>query len=292
MNLYQLEIFTIIYEKQSISEAALFLQLEPSSLSRTLKTLEKELNRALFNRYHHSIVPTEDGDTLYFSGKTILEMVEKTQKQITNHKLVVKIGCTSTIGTFILPPIIREITPQFSEININLVVDSQENISRLVSLGLIDFALIEDGIVYQKELKYQVVGGDCLIPIMSSYSNQRNANYSLAEFAKFPIITREQGSSGRKHLETLFFQHKSMLSPVAECSSTLSIIELVRNDFGVSLIPESYAKQYINQGFLSTCRIIDDKMSRNFYFVTNPLKVIDNHTKAIIDILLTKLRDP
>lgn len=82
MNLRQIENIVAIEKEQSISRAAEKLYLTQSALNQQLLRLEKELGTPLFERHHHSMIPTFAGQVYLATAKQMLSMKEDTYKVI------------------------------------------------------------------------------------------------------------------------------------------------------------------------------------------------------------------
>lgn len=55
----------------------------------------------------------------------------------------ITIGASTTIGTYILPEIIREFAEAYEGIEISLIIENTANIEKLILENKIDFAFVE-----------------------------------------------------------------------------------------------------------------------------------------------------
>ena len=72
MNERQLKYFLEVYSKKSITMAAKELFITPQGLSKTINSLEKELQVQLFEHHQNKIVPTANAAKLAIHAKNIL----------------------------------------------------------------------------------------------------------------------------------------------------------------------------------------------------------------------------
>ena len=77
-----LKYFLAVAREQNISAAAQSLYLSQPTLSRQLKELEDELGKQLFIRGNRKITLTEDGMFLRKRAEEIVELIDKTEKEI------------------------------------------------------------------------------------------------------------------------------------------------------------------------------------------------------------------
>ena len=82
MDIRQLIYFATIVEEGSISAAAKKLHLSQPPLSYQLKLLEEELHLQLLQRGARGVQLTEAGKVLYKRAQGILELTERTQKEL------------------------------------------------------------------------------------------------------------------------------------------------------------------------------------------------------------------
>ena len=83
MELRVLEYFLAVTREQSISGAAEFLHLSQPTLSRQLNDMEDELGKQLLIRGNRKITLTEEGMILRKRAEEILELIQKTEHEIT-----------------------------------------------------------------------------------------------------------------------------------------------------------------------------------------------------------------
>ena len=82
MELRVLQYFLAVAREQNISAAAQSLHLTQPTLSRQLKELEDTLGKQLMIRGNRKITLTEDGIPLRKRAEEILDLVNRTEKEI------------------------------------------------------------------------------------------------------------------------------------------------------------------------------------------------------------------
>jgi len=82
MELRVLQYFLAVAREQNISAAAQSLHLTQPTLSRQLKELEDTLGKQLMIRGNRKITLTEDGILLRKRAEEILDLVNRTEKEI------------------------------------------------------------------------------------------------------------------------------------------------------------------------------------------------------------------
>lgn len=84
MNIREMEYFQIICREESISKAAKLLYLSPQGLSKIVHNMELELGSSLLIRTPTGIRPTESGQVLLDTARTLLPSYERMCQQIVN----------------------------------------------------------------------------------------------------------------------------------------------------------------------------------------------------------------
>lgn len=84
MELRVLRYFLMVAREENITKSAELLHITQPTLSRQLAQLEEELGIKLFKRGQHSITLTEDGMLLKRRAQEIIELTERTEKELSN----------------------------------------------------------------------------------------------------------------------------------------------------------------------------------------------------------------
>ncbi|KFI85213.1 transcriptional regulator, LysR family [Bifidobacterium reuteri DSM 23975] len=84
MELRVLRYFLAVAEEGNITWAAELLQISQPTLSRQLKQLEDELGVTLFTRGRHNITLTREGRLLRDRAQAIVELTDKTEREVSN----------------------------------------------------------------------------------------------------------------------------------------------------------------------------------------------------------------
>lgn len=146
MELRVLEYFLAVAREQSISGAADYLHLTQPTLSRQLKDLENELGKQLFLRGKRQITLTDDGMLLRKRAEEIVDLVRKTEKEVSNLNDCISgdifIGAGESDGFRILAKTAKNIQKEHP--NVHFHISSGDILDVLYNLdkGLIDFGLV------------------------------------------------------------------------------------------------------------------------------------------------------
>lgn len=146
MDLRVLRYFIAVAKEESISGAAKSLHLSQPTLSRQLMDLEEELGKSLFVRGSRRVTLTEHGMLLRKRANEILELVDKTVRELTAAEDTVAgdiyIGAGETEGVHFLTRTARRLQEQYPLVHFHISSGDTVDVMEQLDKGLIDFGLI------------------------------------------------------------------------------------------------------------------------------------------------------
>ena len=150
MELRVLEYFLAVTREQSISGAAESLHLSQPTLSRQLKDMEDELGKQLMIRGNRKITLTEEGMILRKRAEEILELVQKTEHEITISDDVIAgdvyIGAGETDAVRLIAKAGKRLQAEYPDIHYHISSGDSTDVLESLDKGLIDFGLLFDTI--------------------------------------------------------------------------------------------------------------------------------------------------
>lgn len=146
MELRVLQYFLAVTREQSISGAAESLHLSQPTLSRQLKDMEDELGKQLIIRGNRKITLTEEGMILRKRAEEILELVQKTEHEITISDDIlagdVYIGAGETDAVRLIAQAGKRLQLEYPGIHYHISSGDSTDVLERLDKGLIDFGLI------------------------------------------------------------------------------------------------------------------------------------------------------
>lgn len=146
MELRVLQYFLAVTREQSISGAAESLHLSQPTLSRQLKDMEEELGKQLFIRSNRKITLTEEGMILRKRAEEIMELVKKTEDEITlsDDSIAgnITVGAGETDGIRFLARAAQAVQKDYPLVHFHIVSGDKASVTEDLDRGLIDFGLL------------------------------------------------------------------------------------------------------------------------------------------------------
>lgn len=241
LNLHLLRIYVAVLEQGSFTKAAEILTMSQSAVSRAVQELERQLGTTLLERRARGVAPTMAG--------TILG--EHARRIFTNERLAIEalnelrglqrgrlaIGASSTIGIYLLPPLLGNYHRRYPGIELFLDIgNTQQIIERLLSYQ-IDVAYVEGPVTANEDLQVVPWRSDEMVVIASpDHPLTRRVTLACSDLQDAPFIMREPGSGTRKVMEQALAAHNVTVRPVMELGSTEAVKQAVSAGLGLSMV--------------------------------------------------------
>ncbi len=231
MELYQLKYFLYASKYENISKAAQELRVAQPSISKAIRSLERELQVDLFERNGKRIKLTYAGKVLRENISSVvwrLEELPDELRRLGREMDIIKLNAVSAV------PLLADIIKQFREEEPNVmfvVTDQREKTDWDICICS---AYPDQTYTYGKELLTEKV---FLGVSKESWISERD-QVSLEEVKKEDFIMLPRGTVLRKLADTRFREHHFLPKVAMECDSTHLVWNLVSNGVGITLWPE------------------------------------------------------
>lgn len=146
MEIRVLRYFLAVAREQSISGAAEVLHLSQPTLSRQLMDMEEDLGKQLFIRGNRHITLTEEGMLLRKRAEEIIDLVDKTEAEITasdkNISGDIYIGAGETDVMHLIAKAAKKLQNDYPDIRYHIFSGNAEDVKEKLDKGLLDFGLL------------------------------------------------------------------------------------------------------------------------------------------------------
>lgn len=154
MEIRVLRYFLTVVREESITKAAEVLHITQPTLSRQLAQFEETLGVQLFIRGTRKIVLTDEGMLMRRRAEEILELVDKTERELVEQEEqiegVVAIGCGDLKAVQILPELIRSFHEKYPKVTFELYTATADHVKERMDRGLTDIGLLLEPINMDK----------------------------------------------------------------------------------------------------------------------------------------------
>ena len=288
MNSIQLEYFLSIAQNGSFTAAAKKLYISQPALSKQIHLLEEELGTFLFLRLPRGIALTPDGKKLQEEAQVILERLKNIPVSLnTLHKTVsgeLNIVCGSYLSRKILPDLLKRLLARYPGISPRIrETPASEQIGDLIN-GQADIGI---GNIYRmgKNLAYHPMFKSKLVLIRSLSSDLANKKKVTKEdIAARRFISYPQGSTLYEAISNLMKPHQ--LNVFMESHSSSTIIELVRENFGIAFVPDYMIEPDKRPGMIVGGFHSGFELTISYHYY--PDRPLSPQTRAFIEVINEK----
>ncbi|MFF2659447.1 LysR family transcriptional regulator [Kitasatospora sp. NPDC058032] len=145
MELRQLRTFEAVVVHRTVTDAAAALGLAPSSVAEQLRTLERSLGTALFERSPRAMTPTPAGRRLLPWARRLLDQADQARREVTAARTVLRLGTLETVAATHAPRVLARLTGHHPELDVALHTDAdRDGLLHGVAAGGLDAALLLD----------------------------------------------------------------------------------------------------------------------------------------------------
>lgn len=154
MEIRVLRYFLAVVREESITKAAELLHITQPTLSRQIAQMEDEMGVKLFDRGTRKIVLTNEGMLLRRRAEEILELVDKTERELVEQDEMVEgtvsLGCGDLAAVEVIPDLIRGFHERYPAVTFELYTATADHVKERMDRGVTDIGLLLEPINKEK----------------------------------------------------------------------------------------------------------------------------------------------
>lgn len=154
MEFMVLRYFLAVVREESITKASEVLHITQPALSRQLAQMEEEIGVKLFERGTRKIKLTNEGILLRRRAEEILQLVDKTEKELVEQEEQVEgkisIGCGETASVQLLPELIASFHRKYPRVTFDIFTATADLVKEQMDKGLLDIGLLLEPVDMEK----------------------------------------------------------------------------------------------------------------------------------------------
>ncbi|HNY42433.1 MAG TPA: LysR family transcriptional regulator [Bryobacteraceae bacterium] len=266
-DLRQLEYFCAVARTGSFTRAAEELGIAQPSLSEQIARLEQGLGAALFERLNRRIELTPLGEAILGKAQALLEdaaaLPEHFERAREGVHGPLRVGAIPTILPYYLAPLLKGFTVRFQDVDLHVREGTTAELVQQVLDGMLDVAVVslpvEGAALVMKELFREPLH----LAVPDGHPLAVAEKVQLRRLSEERLLILKDGHCLRDETLAVCDRARARFAGQFEVDQFLTIFELIRAGFGVSIVPEM--ARSLSQG----CRLIElePKASRRVGYV-------------------------
>ena len=289
INLHLLRLFAAVAEHQSFSRAAGALYISQPAVSKAVRELERQTGAALLDRSRSPLALTEAGEILYRHAQQIFRTEHAAEIALAHLRELeqgrLAIGASTTIGAYLLPPILGAFHRRYPKIQLFLDIGHTRDILERLQSSPLDIALVE-GPVEADGLEVAPWREDELVVIAASDSPLGRASKpSLKRILAAPFVHRESGSGTRQIIDEALRAKGITLPVTLEAADTETVKHLVSAGLGLGMVSAAAIAQEVELGRLIVLDAPELRVRRWLSRVQAPIRPVSSALRAFLTLL-------
>jgi DNA-binding transcriptional LysR family regulator len=260
VELAQLEAFLQVAHHRSFSRAAEALFLTQPSVTARIQSLEREIGERLFERTGRSVILTDAGRAFMPHAQRALTAVQEGTDAIdaVRHGDVgsIRIGASSTIATYVLPPVFQRFRSERPRVHIHLSTGSTEEIIEKLLAGEIHVAITR--LTQHPEVEsIHLFNDDLALVAPPDHPLSKKGRVTVAEAGREPFLFFERSSTYHGLIYSMFLRAGIVPESPMELDSMETTKHMVEAGLGIAILPLASVEREIGQGTLVRVDIRD-----------------------------------
>ncbi len=257
-----------VYETKSFVAAAKELSITQPAVSQHIKALEQELNIKIFERCNGKLVVTRQGEKAIKCAKKLAGIYNVLLQDLSDSKNMIShltVGVTHTAESNPIAEALAKYCAQDEYASIKIITDIISNLYKMLKSYEIDIAIVE-GRVSDPAIRYLLLDTDYLVLAVSpNHPFAQKSMVTLDELKKERLILRLP-NSGTRNLFAAHLESNNMsindFDIVLEVDNIATIKDLIRRDFGVSILSKSVCLDELKKGKIAVLPVENLSMIR------------------------------
>lgn len=292
LNLHRLWIFMQVVEHHGFSAAAQKLYMSQPSVSNQVRKLEQSLRVPLIDRSGARTRPTAEGEVLAAYGKRVFlladEAVAAVQQVSGLDSGRLLVGGSTTIGTYLLPPLLARYRERHPAIDCDVFVGNNEAVVERLLAGDIGIAVVA-GTPTASQLVTETVLGERLVLIADPRHPLADAGSVVAPeaLAGCRFLLREPGSQTRELQEQVLEDWELRQVSRGDVWGPEALKQCVAAGLGVTLISEHAVVDDVCSGSLVVVPVTQPPRPRPVNLVSRRDRLLSPAERAFVGLLRT-----
>lgn len=272
---FRLKVFYTVALRLNFTKAATELYISQPAVSKHIQELEETYKTKLFERNGSKIALTPAGEILLKHTKNIFEIYREIDFDmssfINERQGLLRLGASTTISQYIIPPVLARFHQKQKDIKVNLVNGNTEQIENALLNKEIEIGIVE-GQSKNQSIKYISFLKDELVLVCNTKNPLvKQHQISLDDLKLIKFVTRERGSGTLEVIDFALKQVNLKISDLQiemQLGSTESIKSYLLNSDCFAFMSIHAVDKELKNNELIVLDVENLSIERYFYIIT------------------------
>ncbi|MVA78062.1 LysR family transcriptional regulator [Agrobacterium vitis] len=278
--------FQLVARLGSIRQAALALNVAPSSVSRILRQLEEEIGTPLFDRVRQRLKLTSAGELLLYHAKASLSELSRACAEINDlhglHRGTVSVAVVESVARGLLPAALEAFWSRHPAITVDIKVMASQQAANAVAEGECDLAVIFDVRVPRTVRRIASVSLPIGVLALPDSDMAKRTEIKLFDLANLRVILSDASLTLGASVEEALNRSLVDLSHRSRTNSIGLMVELARRNLGLVLQTRVGVEQELAEGSLVFVPLSDSRLpNRKLMLLSRSAKEMSDAASAL-----------
>jgi DNA-binding transcriptional LysR family regulator len=265
VDLGQLEAFVEVAQRQSFSKAAEALFLTQPSVTARIQSLERELGEPLFERDGRGVRLTDVGSSFLPYAQRVLKDLQEGRDALEGLRSlqigVLRLGSAFTVGTYVLPRILKTYHERFPAVEISVKTGRSEEVLHLVLGDEVQAGLVR-AVVHPDVETVQLYEDEVVLVTSSEHPFAASGEACVEDVGRQPLILFNRGSTYHELVQGLFRRAGVVPWTAMELDSMEAMKKMVEEGLGIAMLPRVSVERELKLGALAEIKLRDAENPR------------------------------
>ena len=257
-----------VYEMGSYTRAAEKLSLTQPAVSKHIRQLERELGVSIFDRTGPKLRLTPEGKLIVRYAERVIALSDGLRRALADRNRAVdrlRVGVTHTSESSIVAEVLARYTEENVNTRITLRTDALASLYEMLKSYQIDIAIVEGDVSDPAIRTIRLDTDDLAVAVSNEHPLASRPSVTIDELRCERLILRLP-SSGTRTLFDANLESRGMspddFNVILEVDTIATIKDLVRRNYGVSVLARSACMDELRKGKIRMLPIEDLTMVR------------------------------
>lgn len=267
ISLKQLRYISAVADHKHFSKAAEACHVTQSTLSAAIQELESQLGVVIFERNKKNVLITPLGERLVQQAHRILGDVEDFVSLAKSHEEAlsgeIRLGVIPTIGPFLLPHLLADLRAQYPKLKLYLKEELSAQLFQQLQQGLLDLIILAFPYPLPEMETVKLFTDEFLLCLPSGHKLEKAGSVRQQQLRGEKLLLLEEGHCLRDHALEACKLEKTDTNVVYQGTSLHTLVQMVANGLGVTLLPDVAIKgDILGDTKLQLKKFSSEKVSR------------------------------